>query len=90
MFVGCVMQSDQAVFIYYFIYLFGIIWKKNVCLQTQQPVFIKLLQGAYRVAMCSWLTGQQKFHVENCIRTLSDIGQLTVGDKIIFMKIWIN
>ena len=87
MFVVFVMHSDQAVFIYYII--FRIVWKK-FCSQTQQPVFIKLLQGAYRVAMCSWLTGQQKFHVENCIRTLSDIGRLTVVDKIIFMKIWIN
>lgn len=44
--------------------------------QTRQPVFLRLLQSACRLAMCSWLTGQQKYSVENCIRTLSDIGTL--------------
>ena len=42
--------------------------------QTRQPVFVKLLQGAYRVTHCSWLQGAQKQQVENCIKTLADIG----------------
>jgi len=45
-------------------------------MQTRQPVFIKLLQSTYRIILCPWLSGQQKFHVENCLRTLVDIGEL--------------
>ncbi|PVD24858.1 hypothetical protein C0Q70_15345 [Pomacea canaliculata] len=41
-------------------------------LQTNQPVFVQLLQGAFRVSHCQWLTGQQRCNVENCIKTLSD------------------
>lgn len=44
--------------------------------QTRQPVFLRLLQSACRLAMCSWLTGQQKHSVENCIRTLSEIARV--------------
>ena len=43
--------------------------------QTRQPVFVRLLQGAFRLSHCTWLSGQQKYHVENCIKTLSDIGK---------------
>ena len=43
--------------------------------QTRQPVFVRLLQGAFRVSQCDWLSGQQKYHVENCIKTLTDIGK---------------
>ena len=42
--------------------------------QTNQPVFVRLLQGAFRVSHCQWLTGPQRYHVENCIKTLSDSG----------------
>ncbi|XP_070192864.1 inositol 1,4,5-trisphosphate-gated calcium channel ITPR1-like isoform X2 [Littorina saxatilis] len=41
-------------------------------LQTNQPVFVRLLQGAFRVSHCQWLTGPQRYHVETCIKTLSD------------------
>jgi len=44
-------------------------------MQTRQPVFIKLLQSTYRIVLCPWLSGQQKYHVENCLRTLTDIGE---------------
>lgn len=47
-----------------------------VIFQTRQPVFVQLLQGAFRLSHCSWLTGTQKYHVENCIKTLSDIGKV--------------
>ncbi|KAJ8046348.1 Inositol 1,4,5-trisphosphate receptor [Holothuria leucospilota] len=43
--------------------------------QSRQPVLIQLLQGAFRVSQCTWLLGQQKFHVENCIKTLTDIAK---------------
>ncbi|KAK6175051.1 hypothetical protein SNE40_013589 [Patella caerulea] len=39
---------------------------------TNQPVFVRLLQGAFRLSHCDWLTGTQRYHVENCIKTLSD------------------
>ncbi|GFO15669.1 inositol 1,4,5-trisphosphate receptor type 1, partial [Plakobranchus ocellatus] len=41
-------------------------------IQTNQPVFVRLLQGAFRLIRCDWLDGSQRFHVEACIRTLSD------------------
>ncbi|XP_071815438.1 inositol 1,4,5-trisphosphate receptor-like isoform X4 [Apostichopus japonicus] len=43
--------------------------------QSRQPVLIQLLQGAFRVSQCEWLSGQQKYHVENCIKTLTDIAK---------------
>lgn len=50
--------------------------RKNYILffQTRQPIFVQLLQAAFRVAQCPWLSTSQKFNVENCIRTLSDVG----------------
>ncbi|CAH1782936.1 unnamed protein product [Owenia fusiformis] len=48
---------------------------QSTTVQTRQPVFVRLLQGAFRVSHCPWLTGNQKFHVENCIKTLSDIAK---------------
>ncbi|XP_064633177.1 inositol 1,4,5-trisphosphate receptor-like isoform X3 [Lineus longissimus] len=48
---------------------------QSTTVQTRQPVFVRLLQGAFRVSHCPWLTGQQKFHVEDCIKTLSNIAK---------------
>ncbi|XP_074645592.1 inositol 1,4,5-trisphosphate receptor-like [Tubulanus polymorphus] len=48
---------------------------QSTTVTTRQPVFVRLLQGAFRVSHCPWLTGQQKFHVETCIKTLSDIAK---------------
>nr|XP_022296363.1 inositol 1,4,5-trisphosphate receptor type 1-like isoform X5 [Crassostrea virginica] len=42
---------------------------------SRQPVFVKLLQGAFRVSDCPWLSGTQKFHVETCIKCLADIAK---------------
>ncbi|XP_035209634.1 inositol 1,4,5-trisphosphate receptor type 1-like isoform X3 [Stegodyphus dumicola] len=42
---------------------------------THQPVFVRLLQGAFRLSNCAWLTIQQRMNVESCIKTLSDIGK---------------
>lgn len=43
--------------------------------QSRQPVFVRLLRGAFRLSQCSWMTGSQKYHVETCIKTLSDVGE---------------
>ncbi|KAK3929989.1 Inositol 1,4,5-trisphosphate receptor [Frankliniella fusca] len=43
--------------------------------QARQPIFVKLLQSAYRVSQCSWLDPAQRIQVENCIRTLSDVAK---------------
>nr|Q8WSR4.1 RecName: Full=Inositol 1,4,5-trisphosphate receptor; Short=ApIP3R [Patiria pectinifera]BAB84088.1 inositol 1,4,5-trisphosphate receptor [Patiria pectinifera] len=48
---------------------------QSTTVQTRQPVFVRLLQGAFRVSQCDWLTGHQKYHVENCIKTLTDIAK---------------
>lgn len=45
-------------------------------LKARQPIFVKLLQSAYRVSQCSWLDPTQRIQVENCIRTLSEVGKL--------------
>ncbi|KAG8201575.1 hypothetical protein JTE90_011244 [Oedothorax gibbosus] len=42
---------------------------------THQPVFVRLLQGAFRLSNCQWLTIHQRMNVESCIKTLSDIGK---------------
>lgn len=49
--------------------------EQSTTVQARQPVFVELLQGAYRLSHCDWLSGAQKYHVETCIRTLSEIGQ---------------
>ena len=49
--------------------------EQSTTIQARQPVFVKLLQGAYKLSHCDWLSGVQKFHVETCIRTLSEIGK---------------
>ncbi|GFY58925.1 inositol 1,4,5-trisphosphate receptor type 1 [Trichonephila inaurata madagascariensis] len=42
---------------------------------TVQPVFVRLLQGAFRLSNCAWLNVHQRMNVESCIKTLSDIGK---------------
>ncbi|GFY58922.1 inositol 1,4,5-trisphosphate receptor type 1 [Trichonephila inaurata madagascariensis] len=42
---------------------------------THQPVFVRLLQGAFRLSNCAWLNVHQRMNVESCIKTLSDIGK---------------
>ncbi|CAG0922457.1 unnamed protein product, partial [Notodromas monacha] len=43
--------------------------------QTRQHVFVKLLQSAFRLSQCDWLTPAQRFPIENCIKILADIGK---------------
>lgn len=52
----------------------------NACImflfpQTNQSVFVKLLQSAYRVYNCAWLDTTQKANTESCIKTLADVGE---------------
>ncbi|XP_076236101.1 inositol 1,4,5-trisphosphate receptor-like isoform X3 [Calliopsis andreniformis] len=42
---------------------------------TQQPIFVQLLHAAFKVSQCSWLNAGQRFNVENCIRTLSEVAK---------------
>lgn len=46
--------------------------------QTRQPIFVQLLHAAFNVSQCAWLNAGQRFNVENCIRTLSDVGKYLV------------
>ncbi|XP_043943593.1 inositol 1,4,5-trisphosphate receptor type 2 isoform X2 [Protopterus annectens] len=43
--------------------------------QTHQPVFIQLLQSAFRIYNCSWPSTVQKSCVESCIKTLADVAK---------------
>ncbi|XP_043281017.1 inositol 1,4,5-trisphosphate receptor isoform X5 [Venturia canescens] len=42
---------------------------------TRQPIFVQLLHAAFKVSECAWLNAGQRFSVENCIRTLSDVAK---------------
>ncbi|XP_031782791.1 inositol 1,4,5-trisphosphate receptor isoform X4 [Nasonia vitripennis] len=42
---------------------------------TRQPIFVQLLHAAFKVSQCVWLNAGQRFSVENCIRTLSDVAK---------------
>ncbi|XP_059489597.1 inositol 1,4,5-trisphosphate receptor isoform X6 [Neocloeon triangulifer] len=43
--------------------------------KTRQPIFVQLLQSAINVSQSSWLSLAQRFNVENCIKTLSDVAK---------------
>ncbi|XP_071082812.1 inositol 1,4,5-trisphosphate-gated calcium channel ITPR1-like isoform X3 [Haliotis cracherodii] len=45
---------------------------QSTSVQTNQAVFVRLMQGAFRVSHCKWLSGSQRYHVETCIKTLSE------------------
>ncbi|CAG0888142.1 unnamed protein product, partial [Cyprideis torosa] len=47
----------------------------NDVAQTRQPVFVQLLQSAFRLAQCHWLSATQRFSIENCIRTLAEVAK---------------
>ncbi|XP_047452653.1 inositol 1,4,5-trisphosphate receptor type 2 isoform X2 [Mugil cephalus] len=44
-------------------------------LQTNQSVFIKLLQSAFRLYNCTWINSAQKTNIESCIKTLADVAK---------------
>ncbi|CAH1989190.1 unnamed protein product, partial [Acanthoscelides obtectus] len=56
-----------------FDHLSGNIKLESFTTNTRQPIFVQLLQSAFRVSQCPWLTASQRFNVENCIRTLSEV-----------------
>ncbi|XP_076641115.1 inositol 1,4,5-trisphosphate receptor-like isoform X1 [Halictus rubicundus] len=47
----------------------------NLTGYTRQPIFVQLLHAAFKVSQCAWLNAGQRFNVENCIRTLSDVAK---------------
>nr|XP_019934105.1 PREDICTED: inositol 1,4,5-trisphosphate receptor type 2 [Paralichthys olivaceus] len=44
-------------------------------LQTNQSIFIKLLQSSYRIYICTWINSAQKANIESCIKTLADVAK---------------
>ncbi|XP_024947650.1 inositol 1,4,5-trisphosphate receptor isoform X5 [Cephus cinctus] len=42
---------------------------------TGCPIFVQLLHAAVKVSQCTWFNAGQRFTVENCIRTLSDVAK---------------
>ncbi|XP_011870190.1 PREDICTED: inositol 1,4,5-trisphosphate receptor isoform X7 [Vollenhovia emeryi] len=48
---------------------------QSTTVQTRQPIFVQLLHAAFNVSQCVWLNAGQRFNVENCIRTLSDVAK---------------
>ena len=48
---------------------------QSTAVQTRQPVFVQLLQVAFRLSQCAWLNSAQRYNVESCIRTLSDMAR---------------
>lgn len=44
--------------------------------QTRQPVFVQLLHHVYRVSQA--VLGHQRVNVENCIKTLTEVGKLVI------------
>ncbi|XP_064473340.1 inositol 1,4,5-trisphosphate receptor type 1-like isoform X1 [Ornithodoros turicata] len=49
--------------------------EQSATVQTHQPVFVCLLQAAFRLSTCTWLSLQQRMNVESCIKTLADIAK---------------
>ncbi|MBN3317525.1 ITPR2 protein, partial [Atractosteus spatula] len=47
----------------------------NSNLQSHQPIFIHLLQSAFRIYNCSWINSSQKSNIEACIKTLADVAK---------------
>lgn len=48
---------------------------QSTTVQTRQPIFVQLLQAAFRMSQCTWLGASQRFNVENCVRTLSEVAK---------------
>nr|XP_032819189.1 LOW QUALITY PROTEIN: inositol 1,4,5-trisphosphate receptor type 1-like [Petromyzon marinus] len=48
---------------------------QSTSLQARQPVFVQLLQGAFRVYHSQWPTLMQKASVEGCIRCLAEVAK---------------
>ncbi|KAG7521877.1 inositol 1,4,5-trisphosphate receptor type 2 [Solea senegalensis] len=44
-------------------------------LQTNQSIFIKLLQSSFRIYNCIWINSAQKANIESSIKTLADVAK---------------
>ncbi|XP_065058274.1 inositol 1,4,5-trisphosphate receptor type 1-like isoform X2 [Rhopilema esculentum] len=47
----------------------------STTIKARQPIFVRLLSSLYRLSQCKWISGQQKFHVEGCIKNLAGIAK---------------
>lgn len=50
--------------------------------QTNQSIFIKLLQSSFRLYNCNWIVSSQKANIESCIKTLADVGECWLGCSV--------
>lgn len=50
--------------------------------QTRQPVFVQLLHHVYRVSQA--VLGHQRVNVENCIKTLTEVGKFALSCGLLF------
>ncbi|XKL65729.1 hypothetical protein PGB90_009149 [Kerria lacca] len=48
---------------------------QSTTLQTRQPIFIQLLDAAFQLTQCSWISTSQMYTVENTIKTLIDVAK---------------
>ncbi|XP_017847479.1 inositol 1,4,5-trisphosphate receptor isoform X2 [Drosophila busckii] len=49
---------------------------QSTIVQSRQLIFVQLLQAAYRLTQCKWLSLADRFNVENCIRTLTESAKM--------------
>ncbi|XP_001359354.3 inositol 1,4,5-trisphosphate receptor isoform X2 [Drosophila pseudoobscura] len=49
---------------------------QSAIVQTRQLIFVQLLQSAYRLTQCKWMSLADRFNVENCIRTLVESAKM--------------
>ncbi|XP_068150313.1 inositol 1,4,5-trisphosphate receptor isoform X2 [Drosophila tropicalis] len=49
---------------------------QSAIVQSRQLIFVQLLQAAYRLTQCKWLSLADRFNVEMCIRTLSESAKM--------------
>lgn len=48
---------------------------QSTSMQNRQEIFVKILQFVFRLSQTKFLTPPQRFNVENCIRTLSEVAK---------------
>ncbi|CAO1407028.1 unnamed protein product [Diamesa hyperborea] len=48
---------------------------QSATVQIRQLIFVQLLESVFRLSQCQWITPAHRFNVENCIRTLSEVGK---------------
>uniref|UniRef100_A0A8C5JV77 Inositol 1,4,5-trisphosphate receptor n=1 Tax=Jaculus jaculus TaxID=51337 RepID=A0A8C5JV77_JACJA len=68
----CVTESVMSIVSGFFNSPFS---DNSTSLQSHQPIFIQLLQSAFRIYNCTWPNPAQKSSVESCIRTLAEVAK---------------